>query len=70
MLSADVGNPREILDLLLSIINVSVHTVDIVASLPKLKFDGSPRESYVARHLGPLFDLPLRLDTIVGMVGG
>lgn len=34
----EVGNPRYILDLLLSIINVSVQTVDIVKSLPKLKF--------------------------------
>jgi len=35
----EVGNPRYILDLLLSIINVSVQTVDIVNSLPKVKFD-------------------------------
>mgnify|MGYP001259610708 FL=1 len=35
----EVDNPRYILDLLLSIINVSVQTVDIVNSLPKLKFD-------------------------------
>ncbi len=34
----EVGNPRYILDLLLSIINVSVQTVDIVNSLPKVKF--------------------------------
>ncbi len=33
------GNPRYILDLLLSVINVSVQTVEIVRSLPKLKFD-------------------------------
>lgn len=31
--------PRYILDLLLSVINVSVQTVDIVNKLPKLKFD-------------------------------
>ena len=31
--------PRYILDLLLSVINVSVQTVDIVNSLPKLKFE-------------------------------
>jgi predicted helicase len=37
--AAEVGNPRYILDLLLSIINVSVQTVDIVNSLPKLKFE-------------------------------
>ena len=35
----EVGNPRYILDLLLSIINVSVQTVDIVNALPKLKFE-------------------------------
>jgi predicted helicase len=33
--------PRYILDLLLSIINVSCQTVDIVNRLPKLKFEGS-----------------------------
>jgi predicted helicase len=37
----EVGNPRYILDLLLSIINVSVQTVDIVNELPKLEFDES-----------------------------
>lgn len=35
----EVGNPRYILDLLLSVINVSVQTVDIVESLPLMKFD-------------------------------
>lgn len=35
----EVGNPRYILDLLLSVINVSVQTVDIVDSLPKLTFE-------------------------------
>lgn len=34
----EVGNPRYILDLLLSVINVSVQTVDIVNLLPKLNF--------------------------------
>ena len=37
--SKEVGNPRYILDLLLSIINVSMQTVDIVTSLPKLEFE-------------------------------
>lgn len=37
--STEVGNPRYILDLLLSIINVSVQTVEIVNSLPKVKFE-------------------------------
>lgn len=37
--STEVGNPRYILDLLLSIINVSVQTVDIVNGLPEVKFE-------------------------------
>jgi predicted helicase len=37
--AAEVGNPRYILDLLLSVINVSVQTVDIVKGLPKLDFE-------------------------------
>lgn len=35
----EIGNPRYILDLLISVINVSVQTVDIVEELPKLKFE-------------------------------
>jgi predicted helicase len=35
----EVGNPRYILDLLLSVVEVSVKTVDIVASLPEVNFD-------------------------------
>ena len=38
----EVNNPRYILDLLLSIINVSVQTVDIVEGLPGLEFDEVP----------------------------
>ena len=34
----EVGNPRYILDLLLSIVNVSVQTVEIVKGLPKVSF--------------------------------
>ena len=34
----EAGNPRYILDLLLSVINVSVQTVDLVNGLPKLEF--------------------------------
>ena len=37
--SREHDKPRYILDLLLSIINVSVQTVDIVKNLPKLKFE-------------------------------
>lgn len=36
--ATEVGNPRYILDLLLSIINVSVQTVEIVEGLPELSF--------------------------------
>lgn len=35
----EVGNPRYILDLLLSVINVSVQTVEIVEGLPRLEFE-------------------------------
>jgi predicted helicase len=37
--ASETSKPRYILDLLLSIINVSVQTVDIVNNLPKVKFD-------------------------------
>jgi len=37
----EVGNPRYILDLLLSIINVSVQTVEIMEGLPKLEFENA-----------------------------
>jgi len=37
--SKEHNQPRYILDLLLSIINVSVQTVDIVEGLPKVKFE-------------------------------
>jgi predicted helicase len=36
--SKEVGNPRYILDLLLSIINVSMKTVEIVEGLPVVRF--------------------------------
>lgn len=37
--ASESGNPRYILDLLLSVISVSIQTVDIVNSLPKLMFN-------------------------------
>jgi predicted helicase len=37
--ATETGKPSYILDLLLSIINISVQTVDIVEGLPKLKFE-------------------------------
>ncbi len=40
----EVGNPRYILDLLLSVINVSVQTVDIVNNLPKLAFENASND--------------------------
>ncbi|MCS7074800.1 MAG: helicase, partial [Bacteroidia bacterium] len=45
----EVGNPRYILDLLLSIINVSVQTVDIVNALPKLDFGAKPPTEQVVK---------------------
>jgi predicted helicase len=47
--ATEVGNPRYILDLLLSTINVSVQTVDIVNSLPKLKFGNPQKEEELTR---------------------
>ncbi len=43
--AVEVGNPRYILDLLLSIINVSVQTVDIVNALPKLDFSDASNQN-------------------------
>jgi len=37
--ATEVGNPRYILDLLLSIIKVSVQTVEIVKGLPEVRFE-------------------------------
>jgi predicted helicase len=45
----EVGNPRYILDLLLSIINVSVQTVDIVTTLPKVDFGTEPTSGKVMK---------------------
>lgn len=39
--SREHGTPRYIFDLLLSVMNLSVQTVDIVERLPRLHFDGS-----------------------------
>lgn len=43
--AVEAGNPRYILDLLLSIINVSVQTVDIVNNLPKIDFEAETTDS-------------------------
>lgn len=45
----EVGNQRYILDLLVSIINVSVQTVDIINSLPKVDFGAESTESKVVK---------------------
>ncbi len=37
--ATEVGNPRYILDLILSIINLSIQTVDIINNLPHINFD-------------------------------
>ncbi|RYE27045.1 MAG: hypothetical protein EOP48_34720, partial [Sphingobacteriales bacterium] len=43
--ATEVGNPKYILDLLLSIINVSVQTVEIVEALPKVRFESVDAET-------------------------
>lgn len=43
--SKEVNNPRYILDLLLSVINVSVQTVEIVENLPKLELEAQSEET-------------------------
>jgi len=40
----EVGNPCYSLDLLLSVVNVSVLTADIVNSLPKLTFENKSND--------------------------
>ncbi len=53
----EVGNPRYILDLLLSVINVSVQTVDIVNSLPPLKdIEGTTETKIVKMYPTPQED--------------
>jgi predicted helicase len=47
--ASETGNPRYILDLLLSVINVSVQTVEIVNSLPKVDFGSSSNESKIVK---------------------
>ncbi|KXK38996.1 MAG: Type III restriction enzyme, res subunit [Bacteroidetes bacterium OLB9] len=47
--ATEVGNPRYILDLLLSIINVSVQTVDIVNALPKVDFGADSTDKKVVK---------------------
>lgn len=42
--SKEVGKPRYIFDLILSIINVSIKTVDIVNKLPKINFQETEKE--------------------------
>jgi len=45
----EVGKPRYILDLLLSIINVSVQTVDIVNSLPSIDFGSEKSDDAIIK---------------------
>jgi predicted helicase len=42
--SEEVGNPRYILDLILSIINVSMQTVELVNNLPKVNFESDTED--------------------------
>jgi predicted helicase len=47
--ATETDNPRYILDLLLSVINVSMQTVEIVNSLPKVDFGSSSNESEMVK---------------------
>ena len=47
--ATETDNPRYILDLLLSVINVSMQTVEIVNSLPKVDFGSSSNESEIVK---------------------
>lgn len=61
----EVGKPRYILDLLLSIINVSLQTVEIVEGLPKLDFDTSGETSEIEDY-----DLVASLENIADVPKG
>jgi predicted helicase len=58
--AAEHNQPRYILDLLLSIINVSVQTVDIVNGLPKLDFGGISESAKEFSMYTPYPDRALR----------
>lgn len=58
----EVGSPRYILDLLLSIINVSIQTVDIVNSLPKLDFGIGDESNNSVIDLGEEDSLPIAAE--------
>ena len=47
--ATETDNPRYILDLLLCVINVSMQTVEIVNSLPKVDFGSSSNESEMVK---------------------
>ena len=55
----EVGNPRYILDLLLSIINVSIQTVDIIESLPKLSFEQAESDIDIENNIDKLDQLKI-----------
>ena len=53
--ATEAGNPRYILDLLLSVINLSVQTVDIVEGLPKLRFEAPTKLEENSEETNKLF---------------
>lgn len=71
----EVGNPRYILDLLLSVINVSVQTVEIVNNLPRLQVDlGTEEKEFSELDLvistAPIKNVPVgTIGTIVHEYG-
>jgi hypothetical protein len=52
--SDEVGNPRNILDILLSIINLSVQTVEIIKGLPNIQINNK-RINHISIEIGLLF---------------
>ena len=62
----EVGNPPYILDLLLSLVNVSIQTVDVISSLPRLPFETESTEiSEIEEH-----DLVLATSQIENIPAG
>jgi predicted helicase len=64
----EVGNPRYILDLLLSVINVSVQTVEIVNNLPRLQFDMGTEEKEFSELDFVISTAPIK-NVPVGTIG-
>jgi predicted helicase len=64
--AAECGNPRYILDLLLSVIHVSTQTMEIIAQLPKLNLDpienGPENNVLETTDIQQKIDIPEKID--------